>query len=805
MGPFESTLTDLRYAARQCRREWRFALIVIAVLALTIGGNTAIFTLMRAVLAPLPIPDADRVVMVWTENPAHDWHHFPASIGDALDWQASGVFSALGAFRDDGFNLRLDDRTERVAGLRAMPEVVEALGIKAERGRVFAVGDAAMPVAMLSDRLWRATFNARPEIIGQSIVLDGVVHTVIGVLPPNTPKLGHEDLYVPLHVTPGLVAERGSRSFGVIGRLSAGTTLGAAQARMDTLSRQLAERYPREDGGGVASLQPVQDAFVEDARLLLAVLEAAVACAWAIACANVAGLLLARGVARRRELAIRTALGGGRWRLTRQLLTENVLIATLAGLAAFAPAWWIVKLVASYRLEELPNAALAKIDGWTVALNLGIAVVTGVLCGVVPAWLAWRNDPYPALKGGPVGTLTRTHHRLRGVFVAGQLALTVLLLVGGGLMLRSLMHLVRDSPGYSTDHVVTMTVALSDSQYKSTQRQTDFFSHLVDRVRELPGVSAASATQELPTSDDVHGSGIIFPSQPEPRVEDTPLALHNVVVAGYFGALRIPVVRGRDFSPADGHDAPPVAIIDEWTAARYWHNQDPVGQQFKTGLKQPWRQIVGVVGDVEAPLIVRFLKGRVAQLYIPLAQEPVSRMTLVVRAQGDASAALNIVPSIRKVVRDMDVDQPVFDVNTLADVRMSGRRVAHMVTLLLDGFAVMALVLASLGLYGTIAYDVSRRTREFGLRLSLGAHPSSVLRLILWQSSRMLLAGMVLGAVAALFAVRLLATLLQGVGTNDPLTFLAAILILSGSGLLASCLPALRAMRVNPIEALRQE
>jgi putative ABC transport system permease protein len=704
---------------------------------------------------------------------------------------------------EDGFNLRLGDRTDRVEGLRTTDGFFETLSIAPARGRTLTAGGiAADHVVVLGDRLWRATFGGNPDIVGQTVVLDGTLHTIVGVLPPTFPRFGHEDLYAPLPAATRLATDRGTRSVSVVGRLQHGLSLAAARRRMTDVSIDLAKRYPNDDGGMSASLQPVQEAYVQDAQLLLTLLMGAVACALAVACANVASLLLARGLARRRELAIRTALGGGRWRLTRQLLTEHLLLAVIAGAISILPAWWGVRLITSYHLDELPNADLAGLNAPVLAFTFAVALLTGVLYGVVPAWLAWKHDVNAALKSSPNIDAGRTPQRLRGLFVVAQMALTVMLLVGGGLMLRSFLRLLSDSPGYNPENVLTMRVALSDTQYASPERQVAFIERVVERARTLPGVLAVTATEELPTSDDVHGSVLLFPGEPEPRTENIPLVLHNAVLEDYFRAMQIPLVQGRFFSRTDAKDSPPVVVIDEWTAHRYWPNRNPVGQRVKTGRAQPWREIVGVVGDVEAPIVVRFLKGRVGQVYLPLAQDPYPRMSVVVRTEGDATA---LAAPMRAIVREVDPDQPVFRVQTLNDVRAAGRGVVRLVTTLLSGFALMALLLASVGLYGTVAYDVGLRTHEFGLRMSLGARPSSVMAMVLRQGGRLLLLGAGVGLVGALLSTRMVANFLYGVQASDPLTFTAAVLLLAASGLLATYVPARRATKVDPMTALRCE
>ena len=796
----EDLVRDVRDGWRQARRSAGFVLVVTAVLALAIGGNTAVFSVAHVVLAPLPIPNADRVVMVWTEDPARGWHQFPASMPDMQDWRAGGVFSSLGAFKEGGFNVRRVDRTDRIEGLSVTAGLLEALAVPPTRGRLFTADETTAGNAVLiSDRLWQDLFGHDPGVIGQQIVVDGSSSTIVGVLPAGFPRFGHEDMYMPLRASRA-DTNRGDRSLNVVGRLREDVSFAAAERRMTEVSRDLANRYPHEDGRSTATLQPVQKALVQDADGLLALVGGAVACALVIACANVASLLIARGRARRRELAIRTALGGGRWRLMRQLLTEYLLLAVIAGAVALIPAWWGVRAFTASHLDELPNANLARLDLTALAFNFAAALVTGVLCGAVPAWLACRGDAYDALRSTPTVDSGRLHQRLRSFFVVGQIALTVMFLVAGGLMGRSLLHVLSESPGYNPHGVLTMRLALSDTQYSSPERQLAFFERVVERARELPGVIDASAAQELPTGDDLHGSGLLFPGQPEPRLEDVPLVLNTSVLPDYFHTMQMPLIRGRLMTSLDAADAPPVALIDEWTAARYWPGRSAIGQRLQLGRTQPSREIVGVVGDVEAPVLVRFLKGRVGQVYLPLGQAPAARLSLVIRGVGDVAS---LAAPMREIVRGVDPDQPVFNVQTLVAVRSAGQRTLRLVTELLNGFAIAALVLAAIGLYGTIAYDVAQRTREFGLRMSLGAQPWAVMALVLRQGSALLAIGGCLGIVAALLATRMLASVLYGVPATDPVAFAGALGLLAAGGLLASYVPARRATRVDPILALR--
>jgi predicted permease len=803
VGLVEDFFSDARYAARHFSKQPGFTAVVLTVLALAIGGNAAMFSVARSVLAPLAIPRADRVVMVWTESPARNWHRFPASMPDVRDWKATGIFARLGAFVEDGFNVRLSDRTERVEGIRATADYFDVLKMSVLRGRSFGANDDPDDrKVLISHHLWQSFFAGQSGIVGQSLIIDGSVHTVIGVLAPDAPRFGKEDLFVLLPLSVQTSGERGTRNFSVIGRLDDGVTLAAARQRIADVSRDLARRFPQDEGGLSASLQPVQEAYVEDAQLLLAVLMGAVACVLAVACANIASLLLTKGLTRGRELAIRTALGGGRGRLTRQLLTEHVLLGVFGGVLSILPASWGMRFIASFGLEELPNANLSAFDAPVLVFTFAVALTTGALCGVLPAALVWRRDVNATLKGGSGIDGGRMPRRVRGVFVVAQLAVTAVLLVVGGLALRGFLHVVTDSPGYNPSGVLTCRVSLSDSHYAGPVTQLEFFERALSRAAALPGVASVAAVRELPTSDDVHGAGLIFPEQPEPRVEDIPLVLYTAVLGDYFRTMEVPLVAGRGFGPGDSAASTPVAIIDEWTAGKYWPGQRAIGRRVKMGRSQPWREVVGVVGNVEAPAIVRFLKGRIGQVYLPLAQDPHPGMTMIVRSVAEPTS---LAAPLRGVLREIDPDQPIFGVQTLDEARSRGRSLVRLVTCVLTAFALMALLLAVVGLYGTVAYDVGARSREFGLRISLGASRASILSMVLRDGGLLLTLGMFVGLLAAAAVGQLVASLLYGVQARDPLIFATVAVLLAASGLAAVYVPGRRATSVDPAVALRCE
>ena len=798
----ERLLQDCRYGIRLLRKNLGFTTVVVLTLALGIGANTAMYSVIQAALTPLAIPEAGRVVMVWTENAKRDWHQFPASVPDYNDWKASGVFSSLGGMADGGFNLRVGDHTDRINGLNVTPEFFAALGVAPRMGRVFQAEDLQpghAQAAILTDGLWHARFNGDPAVIGSSIVLDGRPHIIVGVLPKTFPVVGHEEIYAPLVFGADQAASRGSRSFQVLGRLSAGVTLGAAQKRIAELEHRLSNQYADDTGDSVA-LQPVEDALGQDGRELMVILFGAVGFVLLIACANIANLLLARGTSRYKEMALRVALGVSRWRLCRQLLTESLLLALLGGVVAVAPSLAAIRYITSFHLDELRNADLIALNPMVLAFNLGLSFATGILFGLVPAWQAWKIDVSGAVKESTRTNTSGGNQRLRGLFVISEVALTLVLLVGAGLMLRSFAQQRGALTGFDSHNVLTVRVALSDQQYAAPEKQTAFFERVTRAAQSLPGVVSAAAVDELPGSDNLHGTGLRFPDRPEPRVEDLKLVLRNSVMSGYFETMRIPLVRGRYLDDTDTASSAPAVVIDEYTAKQNWPSEDVVGKSLKLGKNLPPRRIVGVVGNVDQGVLVKLLKGQVGQVYLPAAQAPMPAMTLVLRTKIDPVA---LIPTMRKLVRDVDMDQPIFQVQTLEAMRSAGQASQRLVTSLLSGFAGVALLLAAIGIYGVIAYSVGQRTREFGIRMSLGARRLDVMNLVVRNGLMLASVGIAVGLVGAFALTRLLSSLLYGVNATDPLTFVGVTGLMGAVAVAASCMPAWRATRVDPMMALR--
>jgi putative ABC transport system permease protein len=800
MGTF---LRDGRQGLRMLVNNPGFTAVAVLTLALGIGANTAIFSVVRAtLLTPVPIPEPERVVMVWTEG--RDYHHFPASIPDYLDWKTSGIFEQMGAMREGGFNLRFGDRTERVMGVFVTEGWFAALGIQPSLGRFYGEQDMHPGhdrVVVLTHDCWTSSFASDAAILGKSVVLDGEAHTIVGVLPKNFPKLGHEQIYAPLIFREPVASDRRTRFIGVMGKLQRGVSLVTAQQRMNELSRRLGRQY-EADLGETAILQPVEQAYVEDVQTLVLVIASAVGFVLLIACANIANLLLARGTGREKEMAVRAAMGAGRWTLARQLLTESTVLALAGGLLATLLAAWGIDFIRWFKLEEMPNAELVKLDAGVFTFNLLASLVTGVLFGLAPAWQAWKTDVNETLKAAGRGSSAGANQRIRGVLVVSEIALTLVLLVGAGLMVKSFTSMRSAYPGFNSHGVLTMKIALSDRQYPTPEKQAAYFAEALRRISVLPGVTAAGAVDGLPGGDEIHGAGLRRADRPEPKLSDVPIVLVNSVMPGYFRVMQARLFRGRVFSETDRKDSAPVAIIDAWTARRYWPDTDPLGQSLRLGTKLPPRRIVGVVGDMSQGLLVKMIKGQVGQVYLPLVQEPKADMSLALRTAG---APASLTATVQKALREIDRDQPVFQVQDLDSARDASAMPQKLAAALLGAFAGVALLLAMIGIYGVVAYGAGRRMREIGIRVALGAGRRDVLKLLLGQGLVLTSIGVGIGLAGAWTLTRWMSSLLSGVEPTDPATFAVVCLLLCAAAMLASYIPARRATNVDPVEALRQE
>ncbi len=798
----EGILRDLRFAARVLYKKPLFSLVVIATLALGLGANTAIFSLVNAaILTPIPVPQPDRVAMVWSDKVNHEGGNWPASIPDFQDWQATGAFESLAGFTTDGYDVRIGDRPVRVPGAAVTKEWFDILQVRPSLGRVFSQEDMQPghdQVLVLTNDLWRSLFNADPAIIGKTSFINSNPYTVIGVLPAKLAKAADEKLYIPLLFEPPLSADRGLRFVTTAGRLAPGVSLIAAQNRLDSVSLRLQKEFPNEDGSFRAHLQPIEEAYVEDVHTLVLVLFGAVGFVLLVTCANIANLLLVRGTGRQRELAVRAALGAGKFRLMRQLLTESVLLAALGGVAGIIPAYLGIRFLAKFKPEALPNADLITLNPTVLLFSVVLALVTGLVFGAFPAWDAWQSNATTVLRER--SQVSGGRLRFGNLFVIGEVALTVVLVAGATLMLRSFLQLRSAYPGYDSQ-VLTLRVSLTGQQYDAPDKQVNFYKEALRRLSALPGVRSTGAIDCLPTCTDLIGGALHFTDRPEPKQSEQATVIIGSVTPDYFHAMSIPLVRGRLFSDSDGAQDPLIVILDEATARRYWPNQDPIGQSVKLRMKWPLRRIVGVVGDVDRNVAVK-MKSRIGQVYVPFTQSPFPAMSLVISSSMNT---LNLVPAVQRELSALAPDQPVFQVETLAQARAATQVSSEFGTWLLGFFAVLSMVLAALGVYGVVSYTVEQRTREFGVRMAIGATPMDLLFGVLKQGFYVTLIGLGVGLAGALALSATMRDLLHGLSATDPWSLFGSVILLAIVGLLATFIPAQRATRVEPSVALRYE
>jgi putative ABC transport system permease protein len=814
----EQLAQDVRYAWRTLRRTPGFTIVAVITLALGIGANTAMFSVINAVLLrPLPFPSPAALVAVSST----DLRSGPArSISMSLSWPdffdfrgKSHTFEHLSGYRDSSFTLVTSTGSVHVVGAIVTSEIFSTLGTPPAIGRGFRLEDerAGSDVAVIGDALWRSQFAAAPDIAGRTITLDSRPYTIVGVMPPAFQfpiKFPAAQIWITLAVdarveNPGdtpITEQRGAHFLKAIGRLRPSATVASAQADLDVVQAALAREFPVDNGQRGVRVTPQLDALVGDARGSLLVLLAAVGCVLLIACVNLANLLLARGAGRGAEIAMRKALGASARRIVRQLLTESLVLAAIGTACGLAVAYGSIAALVRWSPVDVRGLDQVALDATVLAFTAAIAFVSALAFGLAPALRAVREDAAPGAQTAARATAGRAERRLRGLLVVAETAIGVVLLVGAGLLLRSFDALVRTPAGFDPDHVVTATFLLPDTRY-SYPRKVAFYDALLADLRALPGVEAAAATVPLPLSGTNYT--ISFEQAGGSSGANRESADFALISPGFLRAMHIPLVRGRDVTPADDDAAPRVVVVNEAFARVYFPGVDPIGKRLKLGIstteaETPWREIVGVAGDVRS----RSFRDPVRPAYfVPYAQGLISTLRLVVRARNTAG----IGEEIRKLVASRDREVAVYDVKTMDQFLATSVASPRFQAVLLALFAIVGLMLTAVGLYGVLAYGVAQRTREFGIRLALGAPPGDVRRLVMRGGLTLVAAGLVLGILAAAFATDLLASALYGVNRLDPATFAAVAALLLAVAMLASYLPARRATRVDPIRALRAE
>jgi predicted permease len=808
---------DFRYAMRFLRRSPGFTITAVLVLALAMGANTAIFSVIEAVLLrPLPYRDPQRLCMVWKTVPARniawDWTSYPT----IRDWrEPSHAFEDLAVIlRPEGSQVILSNDSieagpEKVQGSKVSGNFFRMLGVAPLLGRVFSDdethrGDNSV---VLSYGFWQRRFGANKGVLGRTLRLDNQSATIIGVMPPSfqfpdkTPQLWMlltADARWPL-----FQRFRIADAFCALGRLKPGVSIEQARAEMSIISGRLARQDPATDAGlGVRVVPLFEHIAGSQVRRALWILAGAVLCVLLIACSNITSLLVARGAGRRRELAIRVALGAGRCRLLWQLATENILLCVAGGLGGVLLAYAGVHALLALVPTDLPRSDGVTLNGTVLAFTFGLCLLTGMAFGLLPASKITGTDPQAGLHEGSRGSSAgRDVNRTRGLLVASQFALAIVLLVGAGLLIRSFLLLNSVQPGFDTTHLLTMTVELPEGRYSDETRFRNFSDDAIRKIEALPGVRGAAVGSAIFGSFNGNSANEKIVVEDQPGTQDAERHERDLVSDGYFQVMGVPLRQGRWFSPADVHDAPPVAVINETMAQRSWPSQNPIGKRFKEvlpGMDRAWLTVVGIVGDVSLSR-----DGSVVPIfYQSIRQWSLPRLSLVVRTQGDR---FDLAAAVRRAVRSVDSTVPYFDIATVDKQLEELDRPRRFETELIGVFAVVALVLAALGLYGLTSYWVEQRTREIGIRVALGATDRNIVHLVMWAGLQWACAGVVIGLGGALAFGQALSNMLFGITATDPVTLAAVIVVLMAVAGAASTVPTLRAIKVDPSIALRHE
>jgi len=812
----ESLIQDLRYALRLLRRSPGFTAIAVLALALGIGANTTIFSVVNAaILKPLPYLNSEQLVQIWMRFTGigipndQNWVSAP----EFTDLQKNNSFTQVAAISNGSYNINTTGSPDRVNAAIVSVSFFPLLGVQAQVGRVF-LPEEGRPgqeqVVLLSDGLWRQRFGADPSVPGRKLIMNGQSYRITGVMPAWFEFPLETDVWTPLVFSANDLSpnNRGSHNLLAIARVKPGLSIGQARTDMAAVSQRIIEENPQYHYRNVnftVLLVPLLDQQIGDIKTALWILMGAVGLVLLIACGNVANLLLVRASARQKEIAVRQALGVSKWRLARQLLTESVILALAGGLAGLLLAWWSLRALVAMAAASFPRVAEAKMDFPVLAFTILVSLATGILFGLAPAFHAAGHATHETLKeGGRGGSAGGAAQRLRGGLVMTELALSLMLLTGSGLLIRSFLQLQDVDTGFRPEGVLTMRISLPEQKYPRPDQTRAFYRDLLDRLRLMPGVDAVGGATGLPLTGTGWSGTTTVDTQSVTDENTMPEADQRPVLPGYFEAMGIGLVRGRYFADRDNETAAPVAIIDETMANTYWPNQDPIGKRIKQGGRQsptPWRTIVGVVRHVryrtlETPSRVEF--------YWPYAQTgfPLTSMSLAIHTAGDPRSLAN---AVQKQVLSLDPDQPVYRIRTMRELMAESLARRTLSMWLLAIFAGIALLLAAVGIYGVMSYSVAQRAHEVGIRMALGASGMNVVRLVLGQSLWLTFGGVGIGLAGSVLLTNFLSSLLFGVKATDPLTFLLVALILTTVALVASLIPAYRAAKIDPVDALRQE
>jgi len=813
----ETLIQDIRYGIRMLIKSPSVSIVATIALALGIGANTAIFSVVNAVLLrPLPFPNSEALVAVTETDQQRGQLRGSYSYPNYFDLRdQNNVFENLACYHSSDFILTGSGDPARLQGTVVTSNLFSVLGVSPIVGRGFLPDDdkpnETGRTVVLSQRLFQRKFNSDPALINQKILLDGVAFTVVGVMPAsfefpiqNEPSELWTTIAGDASGKTPVTVQRGAHFLRLIGRLKQGPTIEQAQSDVNTIATRLEQQYPNTNTHKGIFVEPALNALVGDIRPALLILLGAVACVLLIACANVANLLLAKAMSRHKEMAIRSALGASRLRVIRQLLTESVILSLVGGAIGLLLAVWWSDLLIALGKEDIPRAVHVGLDWRVLGFTFGVSLLTGLIFGLVPALQSSNTELTETLKEGGRGSGEGARRNyVRGALVISELAIAVVLLVGAGLLLKSLWRLQTVEAGLKTSNILTFNLALPEIRY-SSEKQSRFYNDLNNRIKALPGVQSVSSIIPLPLSGDRFGISFQIEGRPvDPK--DEPSADFFSAETDYFKTMSIPVLKGRDFNDHDLHSSRPVIIISQEFARQYFPNEDPIGKRIQPGIstyendESTMREIVGVVGDIRNRTLNTPPKPA---YYLPQSQIPFNQMTLVVKTTTEPHS---LASSVTKEVAAIDKDLPLFNMKTMDEYLSASVATPRFNTTLISIFALVALILTIVGLYGVMSYSVAQRTNEIGIRLALGAQTRDVILLIVKQGLRLILVGLAFGLLGAFALTRVIANLLFGVTAKDPVTFVAVAFVLGVVGLVACYIPALRATRVDPMEALRCE